>query len=104
MWLKYCLHKNELEIITLNKNYTLIANDNYLLNKWYNTIRNLFRHKFENNVYYNSNVCEIKTNHNQQTLKNRHIALFKGYLVIFQHKKQLNSTKTITFFSERIFA
>ena len=91
-----------LEIATPNRTWIFCAETASARNAWYGQIRDVFSDKLMLKIYFDS-PCNVFIVHNGQRLRDRYVALLKGWLILFRDKGTLNAVRSMTFFSDTIF-
>merc|ERR1712151_314548 len=94
-----CMSSNDKnkQLVRLN------ASNKMMAMRWFTKIKLLFgdNHSFEK--LYHCKAQNVNIIHNKSQLKNRFIAMYRQYLVIFPNKKQFESITKMTFFNKAIF-
>jgi len=91
-----------LEVATPNRTWIFCAESEPARDAWYGQIQDVFSDKLKLKIYFDS-PCNVEILHNGQRLRDRYVALLKGWLILFRDKDTLNAVRRMTFFSDTIF-
>lgn len=109
LYLAFAEQQNMIQMVMPSKNkkenntLTLVAGCASMANEWYYALSATMRKHTKLQQLYQAEVEHIHIVHNGQQFENRHIAIYKDYMVIFKSKQQLDTLATMTFFDKQIF-